>query len=335
MHLCSFMHNILVDKHNPERLNTALWPSLSKCMNVFECVYSTLNMRKASQLLHMSLGAISYNIKTLEDALGIKMFARKGRNGLVVTDDGQKLYDYAKRIKTLNKQAVCAFDEVEVEQNVIKIVAHPLAMPMYVMPAIAKIDKNKLDYSIDFSITSRDDALEYIISGKADIAVYPLEWSQVSQYQDMIDFVKVAPYRLKIYFNKKSNFNSRDKVNWDIAKNLNLMPISEKAQFVTAYKMLNDRRKEAKIRTSCLDLATLYKGIQNNFWSIAIGSEFEQLFDCSDIYCGTFDPNDIGIITNWFVCSAKKHNNGKEVKNIVEKINQEIILNNMLNKMIQ
>ena len=321
------MHDVLTVTHSTERLNTALWPSLSKCMNVFDCVYSTLNMRKAAQLLHMSLGAISYNIKTLEETLGMKIFARKGRNGLVVTDDGQKLHDYAKQMKTFNKQVADTFGAVEIDQNVIKIVAHPLAMPMYVMPAIAKVDKSKLDYSIDLSIKSRDDALEDVLSGKADIAVYPLEWSQVSQYQDVVNFVKVAPYNLRVYCNKESNINNVDKVNWDVAKNLNLMPISEKAQFNTAYKMLNNRRKEAKIRTSCLDLTTLYHGVENNLWSISIGSEFEQLFDCSNIYCNTFNPDDIGIITNWFVCSSKYNNNKQATKNIIEKIKQEVILN--------
>ena len=327
MHLCSFMHNILVDKHNPERLNTALWPSLSKCMNVFECVYSTLNMRKASQLLHMSLGAISYNIKTLEDALGIKMFARKGRNGLVVTDDGQKLYDYAKRMKTLNKQAVCAFDEVEVEQNVIKIVAHPLAMPMYVMPAIAKIDKNKLDYSIDFSITSRDDALEYIISGKADIAVYPLEWSQVSQYQDMIDFVKVAPYKLMIYINKenKESISSGNDLTWQDLQSLNLEPINKKMQLYTAKDFLKMRKEKPKWKTDCIDIITLYRGIQEGLWSVSIGDEFEKLCDCSNfIKKEIYLKSDIGIIANWFICSGKKKD--KDItKYIVNAIKREML----------
>ena len=318
------MHDVLVDTHNPERLNAALWPSLSKCMNVFDCVYSTLNMRKAAQLLHMSLGAISYNIKTLEETLGMKMFARRGRNGLVVTDDGQKLHDYAKQMKTINKQVADTFDAVEIDQNVIKIVAHPLAMPMYVIPAIAKINKSRLDHSIDLSIKSRDEAFEDILSGKADIAVYPLEWSQVSQYQDMIDFVKVAPYRLKIYCNKCNDFVPINKLNWDIAKNLNLMPISIKAQFNTAYKMLNNRQKEAKIKTSCLDLETLYFGVKQNFWSTSIGSEFETLFDCSDFYCSDLNFDDSGIVPNWFIFFNKK--NRKDKKQIAKAIREEMQL---------
>ena len=321
------MHDVLVDTHNPERLNAALWPSLSKCMNVFDCVYSTLNMRKAAQLLHMSLGAISYNIKTLEETLGMKMFARRGRNGLVVTDDGQKLHDYAKQMKTFNKQVADTFDAVEIDQNVIKIVAHPLAMPMYVMPAIAKVDKSKLDYSIDLSIKSRDDALEDVMSGKADIAVYPLEWSQVSQYQDVVDFVKVAPYKLMLYTNKanKEKISSGNNVTWQDLQSLNLEPINKKMQLYTAKDFLKMRKERPKWKIDCIDISTLHYGIQENFWSVSIGDEFEKLCDCSNfIKKEIYLKNDIGIIANWFVCSSKK-NEQDITKYLVENIKTEML----------
>ena len=321
------MHDVLVDTHNPERLNAALWPSLSKCMNVFDCVYSTLNMRKAAQLLHMSLGAISYNIKTLEETLGMKMFARRGRNGLVVTDDGRKLHDYAKQMKTFNKQVVGTFDDIETNQQVIKIVTHPLAMPMYVMPATAKIDKNKLDCSIDLSITSRDDALEYIVSGKADIAVYPLEWSQVSQYQDMIDFVKVAPYKLMIYINKenKESISSGNDLTWKDLQSLNLEPINKKMQLYTAKDFLKMRKEKPKWKTDCIDIITLYRGIQEGLWSVSIGDEFEKLCDCSNfIKKEIYLKSDIGIIANWFICSGKKKDRDI-TRYLVSKIKTEML----------
>ena len=327
------MHDVLVGTHKPERLNAALWPSLSKCMNIFECVYSTLNMRKAAQLLHMSLGAVSYNIKTLEEALDMKMFARRGRNGLVVTDDGQKLHDYAKQMKALNKQVVDTFDNietfdtVEADSNVIKIVAHPLAMPTYVLPAISKIDNNKLDYSIDLGIKSRDDALEDIVSGKADIAVYPLEWSQVSQYQDMIDFVKVAPYKLMIYINKenKESISSGNDLTWKDLQSLNLEPINKKMQLYTAKDFLKMRKEKPKWKTDCIDIITLYRGIQEGLWSVSIGDEFEKLCDCSNfIKKEIYLKSDIGIIANWFICSGKKKD--KDItKYIVNAIKREML----------
>lgn len=326
------MHDVLVDTHNPERLNAALWPSLSKCMNVFDCVYSTLNMRKAAQLLHMSLGAISYNIKTLEETLGMKMFARRGRNGLVVTDDGRKLHDYAKQMKTFNKQVVDTFDAVEIDQNVIKIVAHPLAMPMYVMPAIAKVDKSKLDYSIDLSIKSRDDALEDVLSGKADIAVYPLEWSQVSQYQDVVDFVKVAPYDVFIYMNKNTfEAKLKDKdVTWHLLKQLNIEPINKKAQFYTAKNFVKKTMDVYRDwTTNCTDLPMLYAGIKLDKWVVGVGNEFEKMFDCSDFVKHEVSQSvDTGIVTNWFICATKQ--NGNKTKELVKFLRQEILIKKKL-----
>ena len=284
-------------------------------------------MRKAAQLLHMSLGAVSYNIKTLEEALDMKMFARRGRNGLVVTDDGQKLHDYAKQMKALNKQVVGTFDDIEINQQVIKIVAHPLAMPMYVMPAIAKVDKNKLDYSIDLSIKSRDDALEDVMSGKADIAVYPLEWSQVSQYQDTIDFVKVAPYKLMLYINKanKEKISSGNNVTWQDLQSLNLEPINKKMQLYTAKDFLKMRKEKPIWKTDCIDIIALYRGIQENLWSVSIGDEFEKLCDCSNfIKKEIYLKSDIGIIANWFICSGKKKDRDI-TRYLVSKIKTEML----------
>ena len=323
------MHDVLVGTHKPERLNAALWPSLSKCMNIFECVYSTLNMRKAAQLLHMSLGAVSYNIKTLEEALDMKMFARRGRNGLVVTDDGQKLHDYAKQMKALNKQVADTFDNIETNQQVIKIVAHPLAMPVYVMPAIAKIDKKNLDYPISFSIKSRDDALEDVLSGKSDIAIYPLEWSQVSKYQDVIDFVKVAPYKLMLYTNNANKLLSSKKksITWDTLKELNVVTINSRIQFYTAKNFLKQQHNENNNQeciTDDIDLTMLYRGIILNMWSISTGREFAKLFDCTNLITKTItNSENIGIVANWFICS-KKNSNTKNIKEITKFIEKEI-----------
>ena len=327
MHLCSFMHDTLVDTFNPGRLNSALWPSLSKCINVFECVYTTLNMRKAAQQLNMSLGAVSYNINKLEDALKMKTFTRRGRNGLVATNEGKKLHDYTRRIKASNRQIKDTLDECEVDRNIVKIVAHPLAMPMYVMPAIAKIDKNKFDYSIDLSIKSRDDALEDIMSGKVDIVVYPLEWSQVSQYQDTIDFVKVAPYKLMLYINKanKEKISSGNNVTWQDLQSLNLEPINKKMQLYTAKDFLKMRKEKPKCKTDCIDIIALYRGIQENLWSVSIGDEFEKLCDCSNINKKEiYLKSDIGIIANWFVCSSKKSEQDV-TKYLVENIKTEML----------
>jgi LysR family transcriptional activator of nhaA len=52
---------------------------------------------RASAKLHLSQPTISTQIKSLEEALGVKLFQRHGR-ALVLTDDGRIVYHYAKEI---------------------------------------------------------------------------------------------------------------------------------------------------------------------------------------------------------------------------------------------
>src|SRR6185369_16760593 len=60
---------------------------------------------KAGEELHLSHPTISGQIHRLEDVLGEKLFARKGRN-LVLTDAGRVAYRYADEIFSLGREFV-------------------------------------------------------------------------------------------------------------------------------------------------------------------------------------------------------------------------------------
>ncbi|MCP5155803.1 MAG: transcriptional activator NhaR [Ectothiorhodospiraceae bacterium] len=58
---------------------------------------------RAAQALHVTPQTISGQIKMLEDAVGARLFARKGRR-LVLTDTGQVVYEYAEEIFALGAE---------------------------------------------------------------------------------------------------------------------------------------------------------------------------------------------------------------------------------------
>lgn len=59
-------------------------------LRLFIEVAQHLSFSDAADALHMTKGAISYQIKTLEDDLGFKVFVRSSR-GVVLTDEGHQL----------------------------------------------------------------------------------------------------------------------------------------------------------------------------------------------------------------------------------------------------
>jgi DNA-binding transcriptional LysR family regulator len=63
----------------------------------FCTLVETENMRKASELLHMSHSALSKSIKTLEGQLGVPLIMAHGR-GIKITERGQRVYQGAVRL---------------------------------------------------------------------------------------------------------------------------------------------------------------------------------------------------------------------------------------------
>lgn len=61
-----------------------------RTLRVFECAARHLNWTRAAQELHLTHGAVSLQIKALEDELGVKLFARSGKKTWL-TDAGQQL----------------------------------------------------------------------------------------------------------------------------------------------------------------------------------------------------------------------------------------------------
>ncbi|MEP6787117.1 MAG: LysR family transcriptional regulator [Acidobacteriota bacterium] len=60
-------------------------------------IAETLNFTKASEKLHLTQSAVSHQIRSLEDELGVSLFIRTKR-GVLLTDAGKAALEHAKRI---------------------------------------------------------------------------------------------------------------------------------------------------------------------------------------------------------------------------------------------
>jgi len=75
----------------------------SNLLRTFVAISDYGGFGRASERLHFAQPTISLHIKRLEEQLDTKLFRRDGRR-MVVTEDGQKLLRYARRILTLNEE---------------------------------------------------------------------------------------------------------------------------------------------------------------------------------------------------------------------------------------
>jgi DNA-binding transcriptional LysR family regulator len=86
-------------------------------LRTFIAIVETGSFTKAADVVHKTQSAVSMQIKRLEERLGRPIFARDGRASKL-TEDGERLLDYARRIVKLNVEALAAFDDAELTGRV-------------------------------------------------------------------------------------------------------------------------------------------------------------------------------------------------------------------------
>ena len=74
-------------------------------LKTFIAIVETGSFTRAAEVVHKTQSAVSMQMKRLEERLGKAIFARDGRASKL-TEDGERLLDYAQRIVKLNTEAV-------------------------------------------------------------------------------------------------------------------------------------------------------------------------------------------------------------------------------------
>lgn len=77
-------------------------------LKTFIAIVDTGSFTRAADVVHKTQSAVSMQMKRLEERIGRAIFARDGR-GNKLTEDGERLLDYARRIVHISREAVSAF----------------------------------------------------------------------------------------------------------------------------------------------------------------------------------------------------------------------------------
>ena len=86
-------------------------------LRAFVAIAETGSFTKAAEVVNKTQSAVSMQMKRLEERLERPIFARDGRASKL-TEDGQRLLDYARRIVKLNVETLAAFSDAELSGRV-------------------------------------------------------------------------------------------------------------------------------------------------------------------------------------------------------------------------
>jgi DNA-binding transcriptional LysR family regulator len=86
-------------------------------LRTFIAIAETGSFTKAAEVVHKTQSAVSMQMKRLEERIERPIFARDGRASRL-TEDGQRLLDYARRLVKLNVETIAAFSDAALSGRV-------------------------------------------------------------------------------------------------------------------------------------------------------------------------------------------------------------------------
>ncbi len=139
------------------------------------------NISKTAQNIYITQSAVTQSIQKLEKSLGVKVFYRS-KNGVELTQEGQKLYRYIKNsIDTLNNVENIFFEYINLEKGKIRIEGdNELISSLLYEPILDFIKKHR---NIEIAVSNEstiDKEMQKLTNGQIDIAVLDLPYDKKS-----------------------------------------------------------------------------------------------------------------------------------------------------------
>jgi len=86
-------------------------------LRTFVAIAETGSFTRAADVVFKTQSAVSMQMRRLEERIGKPIFARNGRNSRL-TEEGERLLGYARRMVRLSEETLAAFDETELQGTV-------------------------------------------------------------------------------------------------------------------------------------------------------------------------------------------------------------------------
>lgn len=130
---------------------------------------------RAARELLVSQSALSVQVRALESALGGALFDRR-RNGVVLTDSGQRAFEVAERVFTEVEGLVADFQKTDRLVAASVTVCTVNSIGIYVLPDLLAVFREKSpEVRIRLDFRESETVMDQLYQGKTDLAIVPWE----------------------------------------------------------------------------------------------------------------------------------------------------------------
>lgn len=160
---------------------------------VFLTVAQHLSYTRAAEALYLSQPAVSQQIRTLEQALGLRLFARSGR-GIVLTSAGQEFQRHAERLQALFAETKPVVKEIHtLGRGSVLVGASTSAATYVVLPLLGAFHALYPRVRVTLMVADRHTIEERLLAHQVDLAVMSFIGEQD---RFVIEFLR--PYELVV-----------------------------------------------------------------------------------------------------------------------------------------
>ncbi|QJP14309.1 LysR family transcriptional regulator [Starkeya sp. ORNL1] len=138
-------------------------------LRTFMAIAETGSFTKASDVVHKTQSAVSMQMKRLEERVGRAIFARDGRASKL-TDEGERLLDYARRIVKLNMEAMASLSNAALTGRVRLGVPDDYA-DRYLPEIMARFSRTHSNVELTVVCDPSNDLADRIDTGDLDLAI--------------------------------------------------------------------------------------------------------------------------------------------------------------------
>ena len=137
-----------------------------QALRAFEAAAREKSLTRAADVLHVTHGAISHQIKALEDDLGVALVERAGR-GIRLTDEGER---FATRVRAAFAELAAGVQELSQRANPrrLRVSCTPSFGARWLLPRIGRFIADNPDIDLDIGATN---ALADFARDDADVAI--------------------------------------------------------------------------------------------------------------------------------------------------------------------
>ena len=130
------------------------------------------NISRAAAAVYRSQSALSQQLKALEAHVRCPLFRRIGKQKMVLTEEGQRLFAFAEDVFLRHRQLVEDLENTRLRRKgVLRLAAGTATLSLMLPAVVGRFTERHPDISVTLYDKSPDQALNMLASGGVDIAV--------------------------------------------------------------------------------------------------------------------------------------------------------------------